>query len=116
METFYRYGKLPSPANDLFTVHEAYWLGFYPNLPENKLTERVYADTTKRADIAVVFDDPTRADKNKNTQWQAAPSQKSRLVAKYVAEQIRNDPNWKQIFVLESPHYGNLAGYRNLTK
>ncbi|MFE1747903.1 hypothetical protein [Coleofasciculus sp. H7-2] len=116
METFYRYGKLPSPANDLFTVHESYWLGFYPNLPENKLSERVYADTTKRADIAVVFDDPRQADKNKNTQWQAIPSRKSRLVAKYIADHIRNDPNWKQIFVLESSHYGTLAGYRNLTR
>ncbi|MEP0783654.1 hypothetical protein NDI33_07900 [Trichocoleus sp. DQ-A1] len=114
METFYRYGKLPLPANKLFTVHESYWSGFYPNLSANKLSERVYADTTQQVDIAVVFNDPGRAETN--TWWQVKPSPKTRLVAKYVAEQIRNDPNWKQIFVLESPQYGTLAGYRNLTR
>ncbi|MEP0752689.1 hypothetical protein NDA03_10745 [Trichocoleus sp. Lan] len=114
METFYRYGKLPLAAKKLFTVHESYWSGFYPNLSANALTEIVYANTTKEVDIAVVFNDPVRADTN--TKWQGKPSPKTRLVAKYVAEQIRNDPNWKRVFVLENSHYGTLAGYRNLTR
>lgn len=110
METFYRYKKLPLPAGGgFFEDHEALWTGRYTNMSPREVSERVYAASTKWLDVAVVFDDPAQAEKNN---WM--DNAYSRAVAKYMAERIRTDANWRRAFVIESPRYGTLIGYRNL--
>ena len=110
METFYRYGEFPLSAGQAyFTVHETQWLGYYPNLSPGEVSERVYAATSRWVDVAVVFDDPKRADTNTRM-----TNPYSRSVARYVAERIRNDASWMRVFALETQRYGTLAGYRNL--
>jgi hypothetical protein len=111
MEAFYRYKALPLPAGGgFFEDHEALWLGHYPALSPQEVSERVYTANTQWVDIAVVFDDPARADTN---DWMDNPY--SRMVSKSIAERIRQDANWKRVFAVESRRYGTVVGYRNLT-
>ena len=108
MESFYRFKKLPLPAGpQFFTIHRVYWERFYPGLTPEQVSRRVYENTQKWVHVAVVFEDPSSAEKQFDNGY-------SREVAKYVAETIARDPNWKKIFTLQSSRYGPLTAYRNL--
>jgi undecaprenyl pyrophosphate phosphatase UppP len=111
METFYRYHKLPLPAGGgFYEDHEELWVGHYPKLSPEQVSERVYAATVQWVDVAVVFDDTQRIE---TSDW--INNAYSRTVAKAVAERIRADASWQRAFVVESERYGAVVGYRNLT-
>ena len=108
MEAFYHSRKFSLPAGQdyFFSVHQSVFKGNYPGLMPDEVSPLIYDNTNRWVDIAVVFDDPTAADTLFNNEY-------SRTVARYIAQAVRNDPRWKQVFVVESSKYGTLAGYRN---
>jgi hypothetical protein len=115
LEAFYGHGNLILPAGPrYFSIHEAYWKGFYPGLSPSEIAERVYAAATRWVDIVVVLDDPTLAEVSASRVNRHAANPCSRFVSQYVAARIATDPRWCRSFRVESRDYGAVAGYRNL--
>jgi hypothetical protein len=108
MEATYRFGKFPMPAGiEFFSVHKTYWQANYPGRSAAEIADIVYTRTSESVDVAVVFADPGKAESYFDNDY-------SRVVAQYVARRLRSDPQWKQVFSVQSSYYGQLDGYRNL--
>lgn len=109
MEAFYRFGKLPLPAGQdyFFSIHETVFKGNFPGLSPEQIAPLLYENTRRFADLAVVFADPVQADARFNNEF-------SRAAARYIANAVRNDPQWVRVFEIETTKYGPIAGYRNL--
>jgi hypothetical protein len=115
MEAYDRSGRLVLPAGPrYFTIYERYWRGFYPGASAREIGDRVYAAANGWVDLAVVLDDPARAESLRSRVNPFVANPITRFVARDVAERIRDDPRWRRVFVVESAHYGRVAGYRNL--
>ena len=116
LEAFYDFGTLILPAGPrYFSIHEAYWRGFYPGLSPREASDRVYAATCKWVDLAVVLDDPRRAETLVSRVNVHVGNPFTRLVAGDIAQRVADDHRWRRVFILDSRYYGRVVGYRNRT-
>ena len=109
LDAFYRHGVLPLPLGQdyVFSVHESVYNGNYPGWDSAQINEALLKNANTWLNIAVVFERPEDADKS-------LPNALSRSVARYIAESVKNDPNWVKEFQIDTIRYGRLAGYANL--
>lgn len=110
LDAFYRYGVLPLPLGQdhVFSIHETVYKGNYPGWSMHDINMALAYNANRWLDVAVVFDRPEDAEKY-------LPNAYSRSAARYIAESIRQDPEWVKEFELETARYGRLVGYRNRT-
>lgn len=109
LDAFYRHGVLPLPLGQdyVFSIHETVYRGNYPNWDSAQINEALLENANTWLNIAVVFDEPSDADKY-------LPNELSRSAARHIAEFVKNDPDWVQEFEINTVRYGRLAGYVNL--
>ncbi|HYV58379.1 MAG TPA: hypothetical protein VE911_12570 [Candidatus Nitrosopolaris sp.] len=116
LEAFFRSGTLILPAGPrYFSIHEAYWRGFYPHLSPQEVSDRVYAATCQWVDLAVVLDDPGRTRTVVSRVNVHVGNPFTRFVARDIAQRVAADDRWRQVFTIDSRYYGRVAGYRNRT-
>jgi hypothetical protein len=109
LDAFYRHGILPLPLNQdyVFSIHESVYKGNYPGWGSAQINEALYKNANTWLNIAVVFDEPSEAEKY-------LPNELSRNAARYLADAIKNNPAWRKDHEIETHRYGRLAVYRNL--
>ena len=109
LDAFYRHGVLPLPLGQdfVFSIHETVYRGNYPGWDSAQINEALLKNANTWLNIAVVFDEPSDADKY-------LPNELSRSAAKYVAKSMQNNYNWRKDYEITTHRYGRLAVYRNL--
>jgi len=65
--------------------------------------------------IAVVLDDPGRAETIVSRVNVHAGNPFTRFVARDIAQRVAADDRWRRVFSVDSRYYGRVAGYRNRT-
>jgi hypothetical protein len=108
LEAFFAHGWYCASQTKYFTVHEAYWKGYYPELTPEKVAAIVYSDMPR--DIRLVCVHNRVEDIAKNP---LLDNVYSRNISAYVSERIRRDQHWTLLRTLASPH-GELAVYENV--
>lgn len=108
LDAFFRYGVLPLPLGQdyVFSILETVYKGNYPGWSMRDINVALVDNANRWLDVAVVFDRPEDSET-----YLRDPS--SRSAARYIAESVRQDPDWVKEFVIETRRYGRLAGYRN---
>jgi hypothetical protein len=109
LDAFYRHGVLPLPLGQdyVFSIHETVYRGNYPGWDSAQINEALLKNANTWLNIAVVFDEPSDADKY-------LPNELSRSAARYLARSMRDDPDWRKDYEIKTHRYGRLAVYRNL--
>ena len=106
MEAFYDSHRFIAPVLGTFSIHEAYWRGWYPGLNPAEVAEKAYLHISQSADLVVILEDPSRTELLMNNAY-------SRVVASEVARRVPLDSRWKRVFDLPHSRYGRVVGYRN---
>lgn len=109
LEAFYFDRSYPVHTYKIFTVHEMYWKAWFPGKDSNWCARQIYHDI-RSLDLVAVHDNP--ADVLKNPRLDNAYS---RATAKYIAEKIKSDPNWRLMEVLPDGPTGPIGVYKNLS-
>jgi hypothetical protein len=108
LETFVRNGVLPgAPSALTFSIHEKYFSSGYPGKSKEEVCDAVLDTLNSGVDIVVVFADLNRVNTSFNNDY-------SKAVSRCIATEIRRDKRWEEAFRIDSIHYGELIGYRNL--
>lgn len=113
-ESYFRFGKFSLfPTQQagrtlLNDQNDAIWQQQYAGMSPTQVSNEIYDKVKKYVDVVMVFDDPDRAKGRFRNEY-------GRTIALTVALNVRNDPQWRRIFIYDSPEYGPVAGYRNLS-
>jgi hypothetical protein len=109
LDAFYRHSVLSLPLGQdyVFSIHESVYRGNYPGWDSARINAALLKNANAWLNIAVVFDEPSDADKY-------LPNELSRSAARYLARAMRNNPDWRKDYEVNTHRYGRLAVYRNL--
>jgi hypothetical protein len=111
-EAFYRTKALPHGLTHLYTVHEAFWNGYYPKLDSAAKVLIVKTKALKKLKVAIVCEDPNAAFSAR------MPSRgpTAQLVAYEMAKWLKEEPSWRFVGHIDDPthRYGTLSVYENL--
>jgi hypothetical protein len=108
LEAFFARGWYCASHSQYFTVHEAYWKGWYPGLTPEEVAVAVYSDMPKNIRLVCVHNRVEDIARNP-----LLDNGYSRIVSAYISERIRSDQHWTLLRTLASPH-GELAVYENV--
>jgi hypothetical protein len=107
IETFRKYGFLPEFPSACFSIHEAYWKGFYHSLNTEQISRAVYEQCCKSVDLVTIHSNESDVDRNK-----ILDNPISVGVSKYMTRHVPADDNWRKLKMVEGP-YGQMSIYRN---
>ena len=79
----------------------------YPGMSKEEVCDAVLDTLNSGVDIVVVFADLNRVNTSFNNDY-------SKAVSRCIATEIPRDKRWEEPFWIDSVHYGELVGYRNL--
>jgi hypothetical protein len=99
-----------------FVAHESYWKASYPGLDAAEIAALGVKQMESNVDVALVFSDPRFA----SVEWPVAYGSffnpYSRLVAEQLALTVLDQTRWQKLFEIQTPLYGGVSAYLNLSR
>ncbi len=100
-------GALPGhPTAQTFSVHEKYITTWYPDKTREEICEAVLQAVNAEVNIAVAPLETELINTLFNNDY-------SRAISLFMTTTLAADDNWEPAFRINTPHFGELVGYRN---
>jgi hypothetical protein len=115
---FERYGRTPLLLpNRTFDIRAEYLQARFPKKTPKELADTAWREAVDKCDIVLVFNDPAAAFTPAPFDYGWCLNPYSEEIASRLAQRVRDDSNWKKLFVAPSKYLpGGVAAYANLSR
>ena len=99
-----------------FVDHETYWTSHFPGMDGEKIADFGIKQMSSNVDVALVFSDPRFASVAWPVEYGYYANPISKLVAERLALAVRDPVRWRKLFEMQTPLYGGVSAYLNLSR